>query len=48
MKKAVIPISKETRTRLEKLGHMYSDYEEILQEILMHIETCNVFWEDRN
>lgn len=44
----MIPISKTTKAQLEKLGHMHSDYEEILQEILTHIDTCNVFWEDRN
>ncbi len=44
----VVSIKIELLLRLQKLGHMFSTYSEVIEEILNHCDACDRFVEDRN
>ena len=45
---STIQVKKATKTRLEKFGNLSSTYDTVLNEILDHLETCDVWWSNRS
>lgn len=43
-----IPIKKATEQKLRRLGHMFSTYSDVIEEILSHCDKCDQFVENRN
>lgn len=42
-----IKLKKETKTRLSKFGSLSSSYDLLVNEILDHLDKCNIFWNER-
>ena len=45
--KTTIPLEKNTKSRLEKLGNLSSTYDSVVNEVLDHIKSCDTFWGKR-
>ena len=42
-----ISVKKETKRKLEKIGHMFSTYSDVIDELLDHCDVCDRFVENR-
>lgn len=42
-----ISIRKDTEQKLRKMGHMFSTYSDVIEEILSHCDKCDQFVENR-
>ena len=42
-----ITIRKDTKDRLAKFGHINSSWDSVLNDVLNHLDHCDVFWSDR-
>lgn len=47
MKKSFIPVSDQTKERLENFGKINQSYDVLLTEILDHLDTCDRWWENK-
>ena len=45
--KTSIPIQKETKERLSRLGNLKSTYDSVINELVEHVEQCDKYWEDK-
>ena len=46
--KETIEVSPLTKWKLEQLSHMGMTHDQIITEILMHVDTCDRYWENRD
>jgi len=47
-KNCLIQVSTGTRKELQEIGIMGSSYESIIQKLLRHVDSCQIWWEEKN
>jgi len=43
-----IKLQKETKSRLERFGSISMSHDTLINEILDHLDKCNIFWNERS
>jgi|SaaInlStandDraft_5_1057022.scaffolds.fasta_scaffold75609_2 hypothetical protein len=43
-----ISVQKKTKQRLEKRGNLGTTYDNVLNEILDHLESCDTWWSNKS
>ena len=46
-KNCLIQVSTDTRKELQQIGIMGSSYESVIQKLLRHVDSCQVWWENQ-
>ncbi len=46
--KTSIPIQKETKEKLSRLGSLKSTYDSVINELVEHVQQCDRYWEDKS
>lgn len=47
-KKVTIWLEKKTKLRLARFGNLLSSWENVINELLDHVEKCDKYWGERN
>ena len=42
-----IKVQESTKKRLIKLGDLSSTYDSVINDLIDHVDSCDIFWEDR-
>jgi len=42
-----IRISKTVREELKRLGKKFESYDDIIQNLIVHVNSCDRYWEDK-
>lgn len=46
-KKKKIALSSDVKKELRKYGRVGSSYDDVIRDLLSHVDTCDSFWENR-